>query len=518
MTRSRLSFLLLAASLLPIARESVCTAQDPPVAPLIFPSTNPPADAEKASLKVRLRLEDDSPFLAAAMVSLLPDDGYGIIGTPAETEGETRFPGVRPGKYVVEASAPGYLTVRQSMQIEAGHRERILYVVMKPIPAAQGAEKKPAEATTLSAAESLSAAAARPAVNGARDFWKAHELEENVPPVDARVECPTQQVLKGVGARMKEFVSNLEKFTATEELEHHGMDAKKELEKRRFDYVVTVSANDWGTFTLSEFRNGSTDIAQFPAGVATLGLPALALLFHPVMAEDFQFACEGLGQSDGKPAWQVHFAQRTDRPVRIRSYRVGLNSFSVSLEGRAWIDPGNYQVERLEAELEKPIAEIGLTNEHTIIKYLPIEFHSRKVQIWLPQEAATYVERKGRRYYRRFVYSDFRLFNVDAAQNIQPPKGSYCFINLSDQEIRGVLTVIPKEGTRAEPISLEIVVPAQLRVYKVVGPGKDVDLPDSAVESATFIHNGKLDSISIEANLSHATTLDVIPETDRKTP
>jgi len=136
------------------------------------------------------------------MVSLLPDDGYGIIGTPAETEGETRFPGVRPGKYVVEASAPGYLTVRQSMQIEAGHRERILYVVMKPIPAAQGAEKKPAEATTLSAAESLSAAAARPAVNGARDFWKAHELEENVPPVDARVECPTPQVLKGVGARM----------------------------------------------------------------------------------------------------------------------------------------------------------------------------------------------------------------------------------------------------------------------------------------------------------------------------
>ena len=74
--------------------------------------------------------------------------------------------------------------------------------------------------------------------------------------------------------------------------------------------------------------------------------------------------------------------------------------------------------------------------------------------------------------YRRFVYSDFRLFNVDAAQNIQPPKGSYCFINLSDQEIRGVLTVIPKEGTRTEPISLEIVVPAQLRVYKVVGPGR----------------------------------------------
>lgn len=521
MARARFSILLLAASWLPIALEAESAAQDPPVAPLTFPPANIPADAEKTSLKVRLRSEDESPFLAAASVSLLPDDGYEILGTPTGTEGETQFSGMLPGKYVVEASAPGYLAVRRSMQIEAGNRQRILYVMMKPRPVAQSAEKKQAETTTaapVAAGGNTLIAAAKPPVNGVRDLWMAHELEQNVPPVDASVECPTQQVLKGVGTRMTEFVSNLEKFTATEELEHHRMDPKEELEKRRFDYVVTVSPNDWGTFTLSEFRNGSADIAQFPAGVATLGLPALALLFHPVLAEDFQFVCEGLGQSDGKAAWQVHFAQRTDRPVRLRSYRVGLSSFTVSLEGRAWIDPGNYQVERLEAELERPVAEIGLTNEHTTIRYGPVEFHSRKVQIWLPQEAATYVERKGHRYYRRFVYSDFRLFNVDEAQNIQPPRGSYCFINMSDQEIRGMLTVIPKEGTRAEVVSLEIVVPPRRRVYKVVGLGKDVDLPDSAVESATFVHNGKLESISVEADLSHATTLDVIPETGTKTP
>ena len=506
---------------MPIALQSVCAAQDPPVAPLIFPSANPPASAEETSLKVRLRLEDERPFLGAASVILLPDEGQEITGTPVETEGETRFSGMSPGKYVVQAIAPGYLTVRESMQIEAGHRQRILYVVMKPRPMETDAEKKPAETTTaatLPAGGNTSVATATPAVDRARDFWMVHELERNVPLVDNRVECPTQQVLKGVGTRMKEFASNLEKFTATEELEHHRMDAREELEKRRFDYVVMVSPNDWGTITLNEFRNGSTDISQFPAGVATLGLPALALLFHPVMAADFEFTCEGLGQSEGKAAWQVHFAQRADRPVRIRSYKVGVSSFGVSLEGRAWIDPGSYQVERLEAELEKPIPQIGLTNEHTIIKYLPVQFQSQKLQIWVPQEAATYVERKGRRYYRRFVYSDFRLFNVDEAQNIQPPKGSYCFINLSDQEIRGVLTVIPKEGTRAQPISLDIFVPARQRIYKVVGPGKDVDLPVSVVESANFVHNGKLESVSVEADLSHATTLDVIPETETNRP
>ncbi len=519
MPRARFSFLLLAASLLPIAID-VCAAQDPPVVPLTVPSANPPADAAEASLKVRLRLEDESPFLGAVSMRLMPEDGYEIIGAPTGNEGEMQFSGLEPGKYTVEASAPGYLAVRRSTQFEAGHRQRILYVVMKPRPMAQNTEKKQGE-TSIAAAPPAGGNAfvpgAKPAVSEVRDFWMTHELEVNVPHVDVSVECPTQQVLKGAGERMKEFVSNLEKFTATEELEHHRMDGGKEMgppEKRRFAYVVTVSPNDWGSFTLGEFRDGSTDIGQFPAGVATLGLPALDLIFHPALAEDFQFVCEGLGESDGKAAWQVHFAQRTDRPVRIRSYRVGMKSFPVYLEGRVWIDPGNYQVERLEAELQKPITEIELTSEHTIIKYLPIEFRSQKLQIWLPQEATTYVERKGHRYYRRLLYTDFRLFNVDTAQNIEAPKGSYSFINLSDQEIAGVLTVIPKEGTQVEAVSLRIVVPSRRRVFKVVGPGKDVNLPGSAVDSATFVHNGKAESIRVEADLSYATTLDVIPETE----
>jgi hypothetical protein len=520
MPRARFSFLLLAAWLLPIAIEDVCAAQDPSVTPLTLPPLNPPADAAEVSLRVRLHLEDEGPFLGAASVRLMPEEGYEMIGTPTGTAGEVQFSGLEPGKYSVEASAPGYLAVRRWTQIEAGHRQRILFVVMKPRPMAQNTEKKQAEMTTAAvvpAGGNALVAASKPAVNGARDFWMAHELEQNVPPVDVSVECPTKQVLKGVGERMREFVSNLEKFTATEELEHYKMDAGKipgPPERRRFAYVVTVSASDRGDFELSEFRDGSMDLEQFPAKIATLGLPVIDLIFHPTLAGDFQFVCEGLGQSDGKAAWQVHFAQRTDRPARIQSYRVGTASFPVYLEGRVWIDPGNYQVERLEAELEKPIEEIKLTNEHTTIKYAPVEFQSQKLQIWLPQQAATYVERKGHRYYRQLVYTDFRLFNVDTAQNIQAPKGSYSFINMSDQEIRGVLTVTPKEGTQLEAISLRIVVPSRGRVYKVVGPGKDVNLPGSAVESATFVHNGKAESMMVEADLSHATTLDVIPETE----
>ena len=76
--------------------------------------------------------------------------------------------------------------------------------------------------------------------------------------------------------------------------------------------------------------------------------------------------------------------------------------------------------------------------------------------------------------------------------------------------------VVPKEGTQVEAVSLKIVVPSRGRIYKVVGPGKDVNLPGLAVESATFVHNGKEESIRVEADLAYATTLDVIPETETK--
>jgi hypothetical protein len=67
-----------------------------------------------------------------------------------------------------------------------------------------------------------------------------------------------------------------------------------------------------------------------------------------------------------------------------------------------------------------------------------------------------------------------------------------------------------------EVVSLRIVVPSRKRVYKDVGPGKDVNLPGSAVESATFVHNGKAESMRVEADLAYATTLDVIAETETK--
>lgn len=524
MSRARMVFFFLAVGALPPSAAGVIAAQEP--------SANTQAEAKPqpalASLKVCLRLQDDTPFLGTVSVRVLPEEGYELIGTPAQTPGDYLFPEVAPGKYFVEVSAPGFLAARLSTQVEPGHRQKTMFVLMKPreLPNAAGNPEEaatnlpvgslPAATASVASLPALPASSPPPEADMQRNFWRPHELEEDVPRVDASVPCPTQDILQGVAQRMNEFVGTLEKFTATENVEHYTVTssgARKSPEKRNFVYVVTVTQGKGGRFLIDEFRNGGTDVGQFPAHIATQGLPAIALIFHPLLATDFDFRCEGLGQWQGREAWQIHFAQRADRPVRIRSYYVGFHIYPVQLQGRVWIDPGNDQVVRLESELANPIPEIDLKSEHLIIEYKPVEFHSTGQKVWLPDAAELYVDRQGKRYYRRHSFSDFKLFNVETAQSFQVPKGSYSFTNTSDQDVTGELTVIPQAGTKHETVTLRFTVPAHGRVFKTVGQGKEVDLPPAAVASATFVHNGVDGSVKVDALLIRETTLDVVPET-----
>ena len=86
--------------------------------------------------------------------------------------------------------------------------------------------------------------------------------------------------------------------------------------------------------TAAQIRNSSPPI------LPTTGMPAIALLFHPLLAPDFKFSCEGLGDWEGNAAWQVHFEQRSDRPGQSSlAYAADGKCSSLALKGRAWIDP-----------------------------------------------------------------------------------------------------------------------------------------------------------------------------------
>jgi hypothetical protein len=125
-------------------------------------------------------------------------------------------------------------------------------------------------------------------------------------------------------------------------------------------------------------------------------------------------------------AWQVHFRQRSDKPNRIRAYKTGINgpSYVIALKGRAWIAADTFQIIRLETDLVAPVRQIRLVADHTAIEYGPVQFKSRKVNMWLPQSAEVYFDWDKRRVHRRHSFNNYVLFAVDDKQRIAPPKAA----------------------------------------------------------------------------------------------
>lgn len=346
-------------------------------------------------------------------------------------------------------------------------------------------------------------------------IWAQPGIDDSVPSVSPNVSCSSSQVIRRVGKQVEELMSSLEKFSATERVNHFTVDKQGELRApqiRSFEYVVSVKQLPHGLIALDEYRNGSLDPSQFPALIATNGLPAMALVFHPQMSSDFNFVCEGMGQVSGGPAWQVHFQQKPDRPSRIHAYVIAGNYHSVPLKGRAWIDAATYQLARLEFELVKPMPEIHLLRERVSIDYAPVQFRSRDVQLWLPSHADLLISRDNKAFFRTHSFSNFQLFSVGTGQQLQVRKESYSFKNLTDGDVSGQLTITPKEGSSLSPVTITFTIPARQVVIKLVGPGKDLNISPDSIGSARFVYSGSPGSVQADAMLTRESTLEVIPD------
>jgi hypothetical protein len=324
-----------------------------------------------------------------------------------------------------------------------GDRERathILQTYLKDHPGDLAAKKlldwlqTPLAADSSSRSEATAPSDVKPPVVGEvvatlppASIWMPPNVDERVPTVEPGAVCAIDEVVRNAGKRVQEFVRNVDRFTATESLMNESIDKwglASSAERRKFDYVVSISEVRRGFFNVEEYRRSGSSQTGFPDGVITNGLPALILIFHPYNIGSFELTCEGLARWNGGLAWQVHFWQRADKPNTIRSYKLGLNgiSYPIALKGRAWIAADTYQVVRLETDLVAPVPEIKLVADHTAIDYAPVHFSERKIDMWLPQNAEVYYDWRGRRTHRRHSFSEYLLFSVDDKQRISTPK------------------------------------------------------------------------------------------------
>jgi tetratricopeptide (TPR) repeat protein len=394
---------------------------------------NKPMDA-LPHLKKALEIEPNSwrahAFLADANLRL---------GSPEET--------VREAERAIALGKERAAVVRPMLAralVAQGKTDRaieILEAYLREHPADIQAQKQLVSLRTLSdiPAIPLSSAAAAPAVSltpvtaslphvaslPLLSNWLPADVDESVPPVESGVPCVLNEVLQNAGKRVQEFIRDVDHFTATEFLFHESVNSRgfaAPPETRKFNYVVSIQEIRPGMLTVYEYRDGSESYQRFPGGTATLGLPSLVLIFHPYNAANYDMECEGLAHWNDGLAWQVHFRQRPDKPIRDRVYRFGGESYPVALKGRAWIAVDSYQIVRFETDLVAPRPEIRLVADRTAIEYGAVHFRQQNVDMWLPRTAEVFYDVKGQRIHRRHSFSSYMLFSVDDRQRISAPK------------------------------------------------------------------------------------------------
>jgi tetratricopeptide (TPR) repeat protein len=254
--------------------------------------------------------------------------------------------------------------------------------------------------------------------------WQPPGVDDVKPEVAINTECPAPRVIEESGKRIQEFVDDVARFAAVEDLFHQALDPYGipiRTENRKYNYVASISENEPGFIAVDEYRAEKLTTEGYPDKIASTGFAALALVFHPHMRENFAMTCEGLGDWRGQASWLVHFRQREDRPSRMQSYNVGGRTYSVGLKGRAWITADKFQIVRIEADMVSAMPEVQLLSEHQAVEYGPVPFPKKDTTLWLPKSAEIYFDFRKHRYYRRHSFDHYMLYSVDSEEKRKEP-------------------------------------------------------------------------------------------------
>ncbi len=295
--------------------------------------------------------------------------------------------------------------------------ERTVEAAAAPAPTVAAGPLKTADAVT---------AGPLPAAPSTKDYWIPPDADATVPPVVPGRACTLPQVLAGASKRAEELISHLQRFSALEHYESVEIGPGGQVANpvsAAFSYLVFIRRDRPDLFTVEEVREQNKVATALPGRLQDAGSPAVALIFHQVYQDDFEMECEGLGQWNGRATWLVHFKQRGDRPVRLRSFVTEQREYPVRLRGRAWISAETFHVVHVETDLLEPVSEVQLRREHMSVDYQPVPFPGSKVELWLPQQVDIYHDFRGHFYHHYHRFSDFRLFAVDVKQKIGNPNG-----------------------------------------------------------------------------------------------
>ncbi len=255
--------------------------------------------------------------------------------------------------------------------------------------------------------------------------WDPPQVDAPVPSLSATPQCSLDAVVKQAAERTEELISHLKDFDAQEQLRYEQTDELGMPEvsfSARFDYLVDFDHTS-GVPMAKEIRKLLAGAEGIDVNsILDRGLSTFALIFNPALQSDYDMRCEGFAPWNNQPAWVIYFHQNKAKRPRTLSIRTTMQTFPLSLKGRAWIAADSGQVMHLETNLVDGVPAIGLQGNAVSVDYAPVRFHSQDVEMWLPQSATAYLDYGKRRSIIWHRLSDFQLFSVQTQQVIEKPK------------------------------------------------------------------------------------------------
>jgi len=83
--------------------------------------------------------------------------------------------------------------------------------------------------------------------------------------------------------------------------------------------------------------------------------------------------------------------------------------YPIAIKGRIWLSSASFDVLRIETDLLEPVQILGLTRDHLVVDYGPVNFSASNATLWLPWDAEMHMELRGHRYHHKHYLTDYML-------------------------------------------------------------------------------------------------------------
>lgn len=238
--------------------------------------------------------------------------------------------------------------------------------------------------------------------------------------------CNLDQVLQNAGQRLRVLLGNIEKFTATEQVQDQEVDrygVAGSARERKFMYVAFVHTLSNGYTYVEESRIGAKESEELPISLSTTGMNGLGVsVLQPFFRPYLNFTCQGLTNINGKAAWELRFEEKLKAAEALRKWRKNGDLINIPLKGKVWISAAGYDVLRVETDLVEPVTRLELTRDHLQVNYGPVSFRNGAETLWLPQTGELYVEVHKKRYHQQHILTDYLMFAIDTPHKQKAPK------------------------------------------------------------------------------------------------